>query len=87
PNLYIPLGMPNLGGPLVTVGGLSFFHGTLDYYLRAFDHDTGKEVWRTRLPVGGQGTPMSYLGKDGTQYSGGVEGGATRTGTNKNRGD
>ena len=87
PNLYIPLGMPNLGGPLVTAGGLSFFHGTLDYYLRAFDNDTGKEVWRTRLPVGGQGTPMSYIGKDGKQYIVVVDGGATRTGTNKNRGD
>ena len=87
PNLYIPLGMPNLGGPLVTAGGLSFFHGTLDYYLRAFDNDSGKEVWRTRLPVGGQGTPMSYIGKDGKQYIVVVDGGATRTGTNKNRGD
>ena len=87
PHLNIPVGMPNLGGPLVTAGGLSFFHGTLDYYIRAFDNDSGKEVWKARLPVGGQGTPMSYIGADGKQYIVVVDGGATRTGTNKNRGD
>lgn len=87
PGVYIPLGMPTMGGPLVTKGGLTFFFGTLDYYLRAIDNDTGKELWRGRLPVGGQGAPMSYMGKDGKQYVVVVDGGATRTGTNKNRGD
>ncbi|UPG90514.1 membrane-bound PQQ-dependent dehydrogenase, glucose/quinate/shikimate family [Luteibacter aegosomaticola] len=87
PHLNIPVGMPNLGGPLVTAGGLNFFHGTLDYYLRAFDNDTGKQVWSARLPVGGQGTPMSYIGSDGKQYIVVVDGGATRTGTNEHRGD
>ena len=76
-----------MGGPLVTGGGLTFFHGSLDYYIRAFDSDTGKELWRGRLPVGGQGAPMSYIGKDGKQYIVAVVGGATRTGTNKNRSD
>lgn len=87
PGVYIPLGMPTMGGPLVTKGGLTFFFGTLDYYLRAIDNDTGKELWRGRLPVGGQGAPMTYMGKDGKQYVVVVDGGATRTGTNKNRGD
>lgn len=87
PGVLIPLGMPTMGGPLVTKGGLTFFHGTLDYYTRALDSDTGEELWRARLPVGGQGAPMSYVGKDGKQYIVVVAGGATRTGTNDNRGD
>lgn len=87
PGVRIPLGMPTMGGPLVTKGGLTFFHGTLDYYVRALDNVTGEELWRGRLPVGGQGAPMSYLNKDGKQYVVVVAGGATRTGTNDNRGD
>ncbi|RMX06874.1 membrane-bound PQQ-dependent dehydrogenase, glucose/quinate/shikimate family [Corticibacter populi] len=87
PGVRIPLGMPTMGGPLVTGGGLTFFHGTLDYYVRAMDNDTGEELWRGRLPVGGQGAPMSYVGADGKQYVVVVAGGATRTGTNDNRGD
>lgn len=87
PGVHIPLGMPTMGGPLVTKGGLTFFHGTLDYYIRALDNDTGEELWRGRLPVGGQGAPMSYVGRDGRQYIVVTVGGATRTGTNDNRGD
>ncbi|MBF7683439.1 membrane-bound PQQ-dependent dehydrogenase, glucose/quinate/shikimate family [Acinetobacter sp. B5B] len=87
PGVHIPIGMPTMGGPLVTKGGLTFFHGSLDNYLRALDSNTGKEVWRSRLPVGGQGAPMSYVGKDGKQYIVVVAGGATRTGSNENRGD
>ncbi|MBK4987693.1 glucose/quinate/shikimate family [Pseudomonas sp. S60] len=87
PGVYLPIGMPTLGGPLVTKGGLTFFHGSLDYYVRALDNDTGEELWRDRLPVGGQGVPMTYVGNDDQQYVVVVAGGATRTGTNKNRGD
>ena len=87
PGVYMPLGMPTMGGPLVTKGGLTFFHGTLDYYIRALDNDTGEELWRGRLPVGGQGAPMSYVGRDGKQYIVVTVGGATRTGSNENRGD
>ncbi|WP_223302710.1 membrane-bound PQQ-dependent dehydrogenase, glucose/quinate/shikimate family [Halotalea alkalilenta] len=87
PGVHIPLGMPTMGGPLVSKGGLTFFHGSLDYYVRAFDNDSGEELWRSRLPVGGQGAPMSYIGEDGRQYVVVVAGGATRTGTNDNRGD
>lgn len=87
PGVHVPLGMPTMGGPLVTGGGLTFFHGTLDYYTRALDSNTGEELWRGRLPVGGQGAPMSYIGEDGRQYIVVVAGGATRTGSNENRGD
>ncbi|WP_437615542.1 glucose/quinate/shikimate family membrane-bound PQQ-dependent dehydrogenase [Erwinia sp. V71] len=65
----MPIGMPTLGGTLATQGGLVFIAGTQDYYLRAFDSSTGKEVWKARLPVGSQGGPMSYVSpKNGKQY-------------------
>jgi quinoprotein glucose dehydrogenase len=38
-----------------------FIGAALDDYLRAFDTETGRELWRGRLPAGGQATPMSYL--------------------------
>ena len=65
----VPVGMPTLGGTLATQGGLVFIAGTQDYYLRAFDSATGKEVWKARLPVGSQGGPMSYVSpRTGKQY-------------------
>lgn len=60
-------GAPNLGGPIVTAGGLVFIAAAMDNYLRAFDAKTGKELWKGRLPAGGQATPMTYLWK-GKQY-------------------
>ena len=60
---YFPkrdLGMPNAGGPMIVAGGLAFIAAATDNYLRAFDMDTGSEMWRGRLPAGGQATPMSY---------------------------
>lgn len=54
------LGMPNLGGPLITAAGLAFVAAATDNYLRAFDVATGRELWKGRLPAGGQATPMSY---------------------------
>jgi len=68
-GMKMPIGMPTLGGTLATQGGLVFIAGTQDYYLRAFDSATGKEVWKARLPVGSQGGPMSYVSpKTGKQY-------------------
>lgn len=65
----LPLGVPALGGPMVTGGGVTFMSATLDYYLRAYDTRTGHELWRARLPAGGQATPMSYISdKTGKQY-------------------
>lgn len=55
------------GGPIVTAGGLVFMAGSKDGYLRAFDIDTGGELWKAQLPAGGQATPMSYE-VDGRQY-------------------
>ena len=52
---------PLWAGTLTTAGGLSFYSGTHDYYLRAFDTTTGQELWKGRLPVGSQATPMSFV--------------------------
>lgn len=60
-------GAPNLGGPIVTAGGLVFIAAAMDDYLRAFDAKTGRELWKGRLPAGGQATPMTYMWK-GRQY-------------------
>ena len=61
------VGMPNFGGPIVTASGLVFIGAALDDFLRAFDAATGKELWRGRLPAGGQATPMTYVWR-GRQY-------------------
>jgi quinate dehydrogenase (quinone) len=64
----IPVGMPTIGASLATQGGLLFFAATQDFYLRAFDSGTGEEVWKSRLPVGSQGTPISFTARNGKQY-------------------
>lgn len=70
-RLGIPfeVGMPTLGGMVTTSGGLAFFSGTQDYYLRAIDTETGEVLWKAPLPSGGQATPMTYIDdRDGRQY-------------------
>lgn len=74
-------GSPSLGGSIVTAGGLVFIAATMDQYLRAFDIETGKELWKCELPAGGQATPMTYQGKDGKQYLVIAAGGHGRLGT------
>jgi quinoprotein glucose dehydrogenase len=62
-------GTPNLGGPIVTAAGIVFIAAAMDDYLRAFDLDTGAELWKGKLPAGGQATPMTYrLRPDGKQF-------------------
>ncbi len=62
------LGSPNLGGAIVTAGGLVFIGATLDQRFRAIDVETGRELWNALLPAGGKATPMTYVGADGRQY-------------------
>ena len=73
-------GTPNVGGPVVTGGGLVFIGAAMDDYLRAFDVETGAELWKGRLPAGGQATPMSYV-HDDRQYVVIYAGGHSRMGT------
>jgi len=83
-NLPLPTGIFNIGGNMVTRSGLIFIGATADDYLRAFDERSGRELWKVRLPAGGQATPMTYLGADGRQYiaiaAGGHGGLGTRSG-------
>lgn len=58
--LPFPMGAASLGGPLLTASELLFYSGTMDNYLRAYDVNTGRKLWQSRLPAGGQATPMTY---------------------------
>jgi quinoprotein glucose dehydrogenase len=65
----VPAGTVSLGGPIVTAGGLVFIAGTFDPYLRAFDVETGEELWKAKLPASGHATPMTYrVTRTGKQY-------------------
>jgi quinoprotein glucose dehydrogenase len=62
-------GMPNMGGPIATAGDLVFVGAAMDSYFRAFDIETGRELWKHRLPAGGQATPMTYrAGRNQRQF-------------------
>jgi len=65
--LPFKMGVPMLGGPMTTAGGVAFYTGTYEYTIRAYDVRNGKVVWEDRLPAGAQSTPMSYA-VDGKQY-------------------
>jgi quinoprotein glucose dehydrogenase len=72
-------GTPNIGGSIVTKGGLVFIAATNDSRFRAFHKETGQELWVTRLPGSGHATPMSYLGKNtGKQYVAIASGGGNK---------
>lgn len=55
-----PLGTPNLGGPILTAGGVVFIGAAMDHVLHAFDIETGRELWKGPLPGGARATPMTY---------------------------
>ena len=60
-------GTENYGGAIVTAGGLVFCSGTRDHKIRAFDKDTGVELWSAKLPWVGNAPPASYAVK-GRQF-------------------
>ena len=53
-------GAENFGGATVTAGGLVFCAGTPDNLIRAFDAETGEELWKHELPFGGYAPPAVY---------------------------
>ncbi len=79
--LKIKLGVPGIGGPMITGGGVAFLGAAVDDFFRAYDLTTGKQLWEARLPAGGQSTPMTYTTDDGTQYVVIVAGGHGSIGT------
>ncbi len=60
-------GTENFGGAMATAGGLVFCAGTRDEKIRAFDAQTGKELWEHKLPFGGYAPPATYMA-GGKQY-------------------
>lgn len=86
PGIPFYVGMPALGGAATTRSGLTFHAGTQDYYLRAYDTQTGRVLWKGRLPSGAQATPMTYFDKaSGRQFVVVTAGGARYN--NNDRGD
>lgn len=68
-NLPMPMGLPSYAGTSATAGGVVFFAGFQDYYIRAYDAENGSELWKYPLPVGSSATPMTYVSpKTGKQY-------------------
>lgn len=79
--LPLKLGVPGIGGPMITAGGVVFLAAAVDDYLRAYDLTWGKQLWQARLPAGGQSTPMTYQTADGRQFVVIVAGGHGSIGT------
>ncbi len=79
--LPFKLGVPGIGGPMLTRGGVAFLGAAVDDYLRAYDVTTGRQLWQARLPAGGQATPMTFATASGKQYVVMVAGGHGSVGT------
>ncbi len=62
-----PTGTENFGGTITTAGGLVLIGASKDEKFRAFDKQTGKILWETKLPAGGYATPSTYM-VAGRQY-------------------
>ncbi len=68
-GLPMPMGLPTYAGTSATAGGLVFFAGFQDFYLRAYDAANGRELWKYPLPIGASATPMIYVSPaTGKQY-------------------
>jgi quinoprotein glucose dehydrogenase len=63
-NGLFNVGLPQMGGPLLTSTGLFFLGSMFDSSLRAYDVDNGELLWKHALPAPGAATPMSYSVKD-----------------------
>ncbi len=79
--LPFKVGVPGIGGPMITKGGIAFLGAAVDNYLRAYDLTNGEQLWEARLPAGGQSTPMTYAVDDGRQFVVMVAGGHGSVGT------
>jgi quinoprotein glucose dehydrogenase len=64
---YPPTGTFNMGGPIVTAGGLVFIGGAMDERFRAYDSDTGRVLWQFQMDAGGYATPATFEVR-GRQY-------------------
>jgi len=68
-KLPIPMGTPNLGGAVVTAGGVTFIGAAKERTIRAYETSTGRKLWQARLPASAQSTPSIYWSKaSGRQF-------------------
>lgn len=79
--LKFELGVPGIGGPIITKGGVAFLSAATENNFRAYDLKTGDVLWNQRIPAGGQATPMTYLNSKGEQMVVLVAGGHGSVGT------
>lgn len=79
--LPLTIGVPDIGGPIITAGGVAFMSGGLDNHVRAYDLTSGRTLWEDHLPIGGHATPMTYLDDTGRQILLVVAGGHSAIGT------
>lgn len=77
-----PTGTFNIGGPVVTAGGLVFIGAAMDERLHAFDKETGKLIWEYQMQYGGYATPATYS-LEGKQYVLIAAGGGGKPGTKR----
>ncbi len=77
---YPDTGTFNIGGPLVTGGGLVFIGATRDARFRAFDKETGDKLWEFQLEAGAYASPSTYM-VDGRQFIVVAAGGGGKPGT------
>lgn len=75
------MGSLNLRGPIVTAGGLVFIGASLDSALKAFDVESGAELWQGALPTSARATPMTYQvgGRQYVAVAAGGHGGITKS--------
>jgi quinoprotein glucose dehydrogenase len=66
--LHPDWGSVNLGGPIATAGAVVFIGAALDRALKAYDVETGRELWRGAIPESARATPMTWRGPDGRQF-------------------
>ncbi|PWE51070.1 MULTISPECIES: pyrroloquinoline quinone-dependent dehydrogenase [Thioclava] len=68
------MGSPTIGGPAVTKSGLIFIGATMDAKARAYDIQTGKELWSSQLSAPVVANPAIYEYK-GREYVAFISGG------------
>lgn len=56
-------GSPGIGGGIVTAGGLVFIGYSNDSRFRAFDKESGEELWVAPIDASGHAVPITYLGR------------------------
>ena len=75
-----PTGTFNMGGPIVTAGGLIFIGASMDERFHAYDQETGQLLWEFQLPAGAYATPATFE-INGRQFITVAAGGGGKPGT------